>query len=684
MRNFCILSKNPEFGQGVQTSLPMMIAEELEVAWNKVKIEAAPVDEKKFGPQFAGGSYAMLLNWKPLRKARAIVRTMFITAAAQRWKVSPKSCYASEGKIIHRPTNRSLKYEKLLKAVAKLPVPKEAKLKSSKDFKLIGKAIPSVDIAQIVQGKATYTTDLKLEGMVYASVERCPYFEGKIKSVDASAAKKMAGVIDVVVLNPDNYGGKLMKKYVPNTRPGVAVVAKNTWTAIKARKLLKINWEVPQTKKVNSSEIKQQFQDAFKQKAELTRQDGDPNKELSLQPIQLEATYELPYLAHVPMEPMVCVAWIKKNNTCEVWAPTQKPTNAIEAIYRATGVPMKQIQLHMMKMGGGFGRRYYPDYVSEAAVISQKVKAPVKVQWTREDDIQHDFYRPASLHQLKGGVNTQGEIKVWQHQVSSHSRHMYHGYEKVSDPAKDISKYDFPAGFIPNLLYSWNMLGQEIVPLGQWRAIKYSRTVFVVESFIDELAHKAKIDPLQFRLKLLGDKPKVPVAKPLILDVSRLRNVLQLAAKNAKWNTPLQKNHGRGIAISYNQGAWVAMVTEVSYSEADGLKVKKITVAADCGIVVNLSGAKAQIEGAIMEGLSAALRGTITIKNGQVKQSNFHDYQFVRMMEAPQIDIYFVKSDKKPRGLGEPPLPLVAPALANAIFAATGKRVRRLPMLPLE
>jgi isoquinoline 1-oxidoreductase beta subunit len=472
------------------------------------------------------------------------------------------------------------------------------------------------------------------------------------------------------VLRNSDHGGRIILPNCPNFVSGVAVLATSTWAAMQGAEKLSVEWQMPDTRD-DSDELMQRFERALDSEAEIVRRDGDGD--FGDQQHGIDVTYRLPFLAHVPMEPMNCTAHVK-GDRAEVWAPTQNPPMAAEAVAKVLEIPQENVTINVMRSGGAFGRRYYADFVTDTVLLSRQFGRPVKTVWSREDDVRHGYFRPASAQRVRAAAHD-GRISHWHQKVASHPREIY--LERDGSPA-EIGNYEFPAGFVPNLLFDYVAVPARI-PLGQWRGTEHSSNVFVVSGAIDELAHEAGIDPVSFWLSLIGDETFVQVREDFRFDASRLRHVVEVAAERAHWGSPLPAGKGRGISASYNQGIWVAEVAEVTVHDGR-LKVDKITCAIDCGLVVNPQGAVNQVEGGIVDGLAAALYGKITVKGGIVQESNFHDYRFALMRDIPAIDVHFVDSSDSPRGLGEGPLAPVAPAITNAIFAATGKRIRELPI----
>lgn len=668
-----IMAKNPEIGQGVKTSLPMIIAEELCADWRKVKVIQADLD-KRFKGQGAGGSTAINRNWKPLREVGAAAREMLEEAAAKKWGIDKKLCYAKDGVIRNKKNRKKLSFGDLAEIAAQMPVPKNPTLKPDKDFNLVGSFKTGVDNQNLVQGKVTYGMDAKAgKDMVYAMIKRSPVFGGTVVSYDDSEAKKVKGVIKVIAIKEKD------------TTKSVAVIAKNTWAAIKAKDALKVKWDTKGKEKFNSAGYDKAFRENINKEAKNLRNDGDVDKAFKEAAQVIEGTYTLPFATHSPMEPMNCTASVTKDS-CEIWAPTQSPGRAAGIAKKITGLNPAQIKVHMLRSGGGFGRRSNGDFVNETLYLANELKQPVKLVWTREDDTQFGFYRPASQHKMKAAIDKDGKLSAWKIQCSGASVAKYFS-PRIPEHRFDIYPDNFPAQFIPNFQMQYTGV-ETYMPLWFWRAPGHNSTAFVDQSFLDEAAAAAKKDPLKFRLDMLGSDSKDYTYKGHggpTFNNARLRGVLELAADKAGWNKKtMDKGSAQGIAVHFTFGTYAALVADVSVA-ADGLvKVNKVVAAVDCGKVVNLSGAKAQIEGGIIDGLSVMMNAEITLKDGAVQQSNFHDYKLLRIKDAPDVEVYFVKSDKDPQGLGEMSLPPLAPAVCNAIFAATGKRVRKLPLKDMK
>jgi isoquinoline 1-oxidoreductase beta subunit len=666
-----------EMGQGIKTTLPMILADELEVDWQTVEIQQAETRPDIYPHLGTGGSTSVRTTYMDLRRAGATAREMLISAAASQWNVPRERCFAKSGAVIDRTTNQSLKYGSLVAAAAKLAMPAEddVQLKDPKDFKIIGRSLPRVEIPSKTDGTAEFGLDAKVPGMLYAVVARCATFGGKVKSFDAAAAKAVPGVKDVFQI-------EAVAEDV-HSAGGVAVVADNTWAAMQGRRALKIDWDLGTHADESTASLAASFEEKAKSAGTVVRNDGDVDKLPEGSLTRVEAIYELPFLAHATMEPMnITVA--PGADRWESWAPTQSPQWVQSSIAKIAGVQPQKVIVHTLFSGGAFGRRYMADFPVEAAQIAKVVGKPIKLVWTREDDMTHDFYRPAAYHHMTGAVDAQGKPVAWRHHLLSTSINAL--WDPKAPPHK--SEMDGASGVpynIPNLRVEYSNAPTG-VPVAWWRSVADAMNAFAVESFIDELAATAKADPVQFRLQLLEPERmlKDPNAAPdddERLSTARLKRVLQAAAEKSGWGKPLPKGRARGVACHFSFGSYVAQVAEVSANADGSPKVHRVVSAVDCGVVINPNGAETQSEGAIAYGLSAALYGAITIKNGAVEQRNFDGYQVLRMSDMPEIEVHLVPSGDAPGGLGEPGTPPIAPAVANAMFALTGKRLRKLPFV---
>ncbi len=652
-----IMIDKSEMGQGIQTALCMIAAEELECDWKKIRTEFAPAAKEYFNPAFGmqgtGGSSSVRSSWDPMRKAGAAARTMLIQAAAQKWGVEPSACRAENGVIFHDATKRKLTYGSVAEAASKLSIPQDVPLKDPQQYRIIGKPTKRLDTPDKVNGAAEFGLDVKRPGMLYAVVQRCPVFGGKVASFDATKAKAVPGVKNVIAISS-----------------GIAVVADNTWSAMQGRRALEVKWDEGAVAGVSSESISKLFSDETMKPGVEARKEGDAATALSGAAQKVEAVYEVPYQAHATMEPINCTADVRADRV-DVWAPTQFQTVSQAIAAKLCGLKPENAFIHTTFLGGGFGRKAGTDFVIEAVEISKAAGAPVKLTWSREDDMQHDYYRPASLARISGGLSADGSPVAWTTRIacSSIMDAWFPGSIKNNlDPTSVEGVANLPYS-IPNILVEYQRT-EPGIPVGFWRSVGNSQNGFFSECFMDELAVAAKKDPYEFRRKLLDKSP-------------RWRGVLELAAQKARWDTPLPAGRFRGIAVLFAFESFSAQVVEVSVNRsAKTLKVHRVVCAVDVGQVVNPSTIEAQAQSAIVFGLSSALHGNITIAGGRVTESNFHNYPVLRLDEMPVVETHIVPSTEKPTGSGELAVPPVVPALCNAIFAATGKRIRRLPIRP--
>lgn len=658
-----IWATRTEIGQGVRTSMAMALAEELEADWARVKVRQASTAPRFGDLGITGGSQTTRSTTQALRKVGAQAREMLLQAAAETWGVPKIECQARAGHIHHLPTKRSLGYGELAASAAKLPVPADPPLKAAKDFRILGRNLPRVDGPDLVTGKAQFATDLHLPGMLVASIERCPVFGGKVKAFDASEALKVPGV-----------------RKVAEVSGGVAVIADDTWAAFQGREALKVLWDEGPAAQLDSAAIRRQFEARLKTPGKTVRQEGDAAQALPRAAKRIKATYDAPFLAHATMEPMVAVADVRPDR-CTIWAPTQAPGLAMPILEKLTGLKADRIEVQVTLAGGGFGRRAMADFLIDAVECSKAAGAPVKVQWTRPDDFQHDGYRPATLHELEAGLDAQNRPLAWTHRFVGPSIAASNHFPWPPEAVELAGASDLPYSF-PHLHVEWGQ-SDTPVPVWFWRAVPASFNPFVTECFMDELAHAAGQDPLTFRLQNL---PKTPLKLgPHTFEPDRYRAVLELAAKKAGWQArKLPKGWGRGIAAHayLDCGTYVAQVAEVEAKPGGGIRVHRLVCAVDCGLVLNPRNVKGQMEGGIAYGLSAALYDEITLKDGRVTASSFSEHPILLLPSMPKVEVHLVPSDLPPGGVGEPGLPPLAPAVGNAIFAATGKRLRSLPLLP--
>ncbi len=645
-----------EMGQGTYTSIPMLIAEELEVDVDKVAIEHSPPDDKIYvnpliGIQMTGGSTAIRASYVPLRRAGATARVMLVSAAAQRWKVDPSTCHAEKGVVVHGATGRKLGYGKLVDAAAKLPVPENVALKAPADFKLIGTPHRRLDTAGKVDGSAKFGIDSRPPGMKFAVLAISPTFGGKLVSVDEAKAKAVSGVSQVVRLDD-----------------AVAVVAVHTWAAKQGLAAANPQWDAGPNAKLSTADIVAALATASEKPGAVARNDGDAAAAIVQAAQKIDAVYEQPFLAHATMEPMNCTVQMTKDG-CDIWVGTQIPGRTQAAVMKVTGLKPEQIRIHNQLLGGGFGRRLEYDGTVRAVQIAQQVEGPVQVIWTREEDIQHDMYRPYYYDRLSAGVDAQGKISGWSHRIAGSSiiaRYFPTAMKDGIDFDAVESAGNQPYGF-SDIHVDWVAQEPPGIPTAFWRGVGVTRGTFAVESFVDELAANAKQDPLAYRVALLDKNP-------------RAKAVLQIAAEKSGWGKPLPAGQGRGIAVCIGFGSFIAQVVQVTVDKEGAVNPTHAWCVVDCGIQVNPDTIRAQMQSGIVFGLSAALYGEITIKDGRVEQTNFGDYRVLRINEAPQIEVHLVKSSEAPGGIGEPGTSCVMPALTNAIYAASGKRIRKLPV----
>lgn len=663
-----IVAHSPEIGQGVRTSLPMIVAEELDVAWEQVTVELVPLNPI-YGPQAAAGSQTVGRHFTPLRQAGATARAMLIAAATQTWGVPAAECHSDRGAIHHALSARSLTYGQLVALAATLPVPPagEAPLKDPKDFKLLGRRIGGVDNPKIVTGQPLFGIDQRQPGMVHAVYIKCPVFGGKPISANLDEIKALPGVRDAFIVEGTSELTGLL--------PGIAIVADTTWASFSARRKLKVEWDEGPTRTDSWAGFVTQAHALSSQPgAQRVRKDGDIAAVFASAPHVVEATYTYPFISHANLEPQNCIAHFH-DDRLEIWAPTQAPASAQELVSQTFGVSADRIVIHLIRAGGAFGRRLAHDYILETVAIAQRVSAPVKLTWTREDDLRQGHYRGGGFHFLKGAVGSDGRLAAWKNHFVT-----FGPTAKRWGAGGWLSPDEFPARFIADYLHEATILPSN-VPLGFWRAPGSNVFAWVIQSFLDELAHAAGRDPLAFHLELLGTETKRPTKGGPPYAAGRMREVVRAAAEKGDWGKPLPRGQGRGLAFHFSHRGYFAIVTEVTVTPDGVLTVDRVVVVGDVGsIIVNPSGGENQVVGSVMDGLSAAWLQELNLENGRIVESNFHQYRLLRIDQAPKVEPHFLLTDNPPTGLGEPALPPLAPAVCNAVFAATGKRIRTLPI----
>ncbi|MEI6814470.1 MAG: molybdopterin cofactor-binding domain-containing protein [bacterium] len=666
-----IIGKNPEVGQGIKTSLPMIIADELDVDWKSVTVEQGDSEPAKYGNQAAGGSTGTPTNWDNHRRVGAAGRALMVAAAAKTWNVPESECTTASGVVTHTPSKRTVAYGKLLAVAATLPAPDLAKvtLKDPKNFTIIGTRVHSVQVKEIVTGKPMYGIDVMVPGMYHAVFEKCPVFGGKVISANIAAIKKLPGIKDAFIVEPPappTTGPQAGQIALDGLLSGVAIIAESWWAAKTARKQLEIKWDEGTTAAQSSAAFAAAAAElSTKAPARSVRKDGDPDAAFAAAATKVEAQYYYPYITHATLEPQNCTAQMNKDGKCEIWAPTQMPGPGRTLVSRTLGIPESDIIIHLTRLGGGFGRRLKNDYMVEAAWIARQAGVPVKLLWTREDDMAHGHFRQQGWHNYKGGLDASGKLVSWR----DHS---------IMDT---VSATEFPARFVPNLEIAFSPITNGI-PTGALRAPVSNGQAFAHQSFIDECAHAAGKDPLQFRIDLLSGPAIPPPAQGFAFDAVRARGVVELVRDKSGWGKkPLPKGRGMGVAFHFSHRGYFAAVVDASVGAKGVLKIHKIYIAGDIGSqIVNANGAEKQCQSAALEALSHAFGQQITINNGHVVQTNFDAYPLLRINQVPPVESHFLITDNPPTGLGEPALPPVIPALCNAIFVATGKRIRSLPL----
>jgi isoquinoline 1-oxidoreductase beta subunit len=679
-------SAQPEIGQGVKTALPMMVAEELDVDWSEVSVRQMPLGivktadgyAWKYGGQGAGGSTSVTDNWEYLREVGARARQMLVLAAAAQWGTDADKCRTEAGVVICDHLDARLGYGDLAASAAQMPVPQEKPaLKDAGSYRIIGQPKSVVDAHDIVTGKARYGIDTDVPGMRYASVERCPYLDGGVESFDDSETRQVAGVSDVFVLEGPQPG----EPYII-LATGVVVVADSTWAALQGRRKLQVNWNKGPHTAESTESFWAQADHLMKSDGQVVRDDGNFDQAMDQAAKVVTARYEIPFVNHAPMEPQNCYADVQEASA-HIIAPTQMPSGASRAVAAVTGIPREDIRIEMTRVGGGFGRRLTNDYVAEAAMISKKIGSPIRLLWSREDDVKHDFYRPSGLHEMTAGLDKEGKLTAWTQRLASASKYYRRANVKPEDMyGPELYVDDFPAAMIDNFRLEWLNV-QSGVPRGSWRAPAHTANAFVIQSFLDEIAEASGQDPLQLRLDLYGPDRELPYSNHggPVFNPYRLSRLLKHVAKEIAYDEARPEGRGVGIASHFTFGGYAAHAVEVSVSEAGDLTVERIVAAVDCGVVINPRGVEAQLQGGTIDGLSTALNLEITVRDGQIEQKNFKDYRLMRMAQLPRsIETHILPYGDTPTGMGEMGIPSLAPALTNAIFKASGVRIRKLPI----
>lgn len=661
-----IYSKSPEIGQGIKTAFPLIVAEELDAAWADVDIAQAPVNPALYGRQSAGGSRSIPMSWNQLRQAGATARAMLVAAASKEWKVPMTDCATAASQVIHTPTGRALSYGALAEKAARLPVPDpdRLQLKRRDEYRLLGRHFTGADNAEIVTGKPLFCIDLTREGMLHATYTKCPAVGGRVAAANLDHIRSLPGVKDAFVLEGNGNVAELM--------PGVAILADSTWAAFRAKSALQVTWDESGASRDSWSALSAQAREiSAKPGAEEIFRSGDFAAAFEGAAKQVEAYYSYPFVAHATLEPQTCAAHVTDAGV-EIWAGTQTPERAIVTAANVLGIPEDRVTVHQMRAGGGFGRRLVNDYVAEAVAIAQRAGAPVKLTWTREDDMRHDFYRPGGFHALKAGLDADGRLVAFADHFIT-----FTADGKAPVTGGNIPKEEFPLPLVANGLLAQTMLPL-MTPCGAWRAPRSSSIAFAIQSFLHEVATAAGRDHVTFLLEIMGEPRWLAPGNDGSLNTGRAAGVIRLAAEKAGWGRTLPKGRGLGIAFYFSHAGHFAETAEVSVDDAGTATVHKVIVAGDIGPIINMSSALNQSQGAVIDGIST-MNLELSIERGRVRESNFDQYPIARITGTPEVETHFIQSQYAPTGLGEPALPPVAPAVANAVFAATGRRIRSLP-----
>jgi isoquinoline 1-oxidoreductase beta subunit len=669
-KGILIYATQPEIGQGVKTSLPMIIAEELDAAWGDVEVRQSPIDAARFGMQVAGGSTATPRTWDPLRRAGAMARALLVEAAARRWNVPAAECRTEDSRVFHDASKRSLRYGELAEEAARLPIPaaESLQLKTRNQYRLLNTRVGGVDNAAIVSGEPLFSTDVRLPNMAYAVYVKCPAAGGVVREANLDVVRRQPGVIDAFVLQG--------KGDLSDLKPGVAIVATNTWAAFSARQVLQVVWDESRAAKDDWRETEARARSLLKQPgAEMLADRGKVDDTFTAAARTVEGQYQYAFASHAQLEPESCVAWKRTDGTMELWAPTQTPHRALGVLAKVLEVPETSIVIHQMRLGGGFGRRLYNDFACEAAAIATRLDRPVKLQWTREDDMRNDYLRAGGFIALKGALDTAGRAVGWQQHLVTFSND---GKKPVIGGDLRVDE-DF-SQLLPNFRYTRTQLPWTS-PCGAWRAPGASVFAFALQSFLHEMAVAAKRDHLEFLLEILGEPRWLTPGNRMALNTGRAADVLRLAAQKAGWGSRQPKGRALGIAFYFSHAGHVAQVADLSVDASRRITLHKVTVVADVGPIINLSAAEAQCQGAVVDGVSAMAAQQLTHVAGRIQETNFDRYPLLRIGAAPKADVHFIQSEYPPTGLGEPALPPLAPAVCNAVFAATGYRIRRLPIV---